>query len=210
MATERAAARKPSIRKRNDEIFDAAARVFAERGYHGASTQDIADLLGMRQASLYYYFSSKEAALEEVCAIGAAGFVENAEEIAANDAGPTEKLRALASVHITPLAERPDFTRTFLNERKWLPTESRRRIGGMSRRIEAIFEGVIRAGMRQGEFRSDLNVRLTMFGILGMVNSVQIWLDRANKTPSEIAEYLADMAVASVRAVDPPEPEKNI
>lgn len=198
MATTRATLRKPSTRKRNDEIFDAAARVFAERGYHGTSTQDIADLLGMRQASLYYYFASKEAALEEVCAQGAAGFVENAEGIANRDCGPTEKLRALATVHITPLAERPDYIRTFLNERKWLPTESRRRIGGMSRRIEAIFETVIRAGIRQGEFRSDLNVRLTVFGILGMINSVQTWLDRSGKTPAEIAEVLADLAIAGV------------
>ena len=38
--------------------------MFAERGYHGATTQDIADVLGIRQASLYYYFPSKEAALE--------------------------------------------------------------------------------------------------------------------------------------------------
>lgn len=199
MATPKEALQKPNVRKRNDEIFDAAARVFAERGYHGASTQDIGDLLGMRQASLYYYFSSKEAALEEVCARGAAGFVENAEEIAANESGPTEKLRALAIVHITPLTERPDYIRAFLNERKWLPNESRRRIGGMSRRIEAIFEAVIRAGIRQGEFRSDLNVRLTMFAVLGMINSVQTWLDRANKTPLEIAEYLADMVIAGVR-----------
>src|SRR5262245_34055009 len=68
-------------RKRSEEIVDAAARVFAARGYHGTSTQDIAELLGMRQASLYYYFSSKEEALEEVCARGTAGFVERAEEI---------------------------------------------------------------------------------------------------------------------------------
>ena len=55
-----------SRQRRAPEIIDAAARVFAERGFHGATTQDIADVLGIRQASLYYYFSSKEAALEPV------------------------------------------------------------------------------------------------------------------------------------------------
>lgn len=49
-------------RRRAGEVLEAAAAVFAERGFHGASTQDIADRLGMRQASLYYYFTSKEAA----------------------------------------------------------------------------------------------------------------------------------------------------
>jgi AcrR family transcriptional regulator len=60
--------RNSRVLRRADEIADAAARVFAERGYHGTTTQAIADVLGMRQASLYYYFPSKEAALEEVCA----------------------------------------------------------------------------------------------------------------------------------------------
>ena len=59
--------RAPSQRRRAPQIIEAAAQVFAERGYHGATTQDIADVLGIRQASLYYYFPSKEAALELVC-----------------------------------------------------------------------------------------------------------------------------------------------
>ena len=46
------------------EVRDAAARSFAEKGYLGASTKDIADRLGIRAASLYYYLPSKDAALE--------------------------------------------------------------------------------------------------------------------------------------------------
>src|ERR1700754_5019787 len=72
-----------SPRRREPEIIEAAARVFASRGFHGASTQDIADVLGIRQASLYYYFRSKEAALEQVCARGVEGFVDAAMAIAA-------------------------------------------------------------------------------------------------------------------------------
>ena len=55
--------RDSRVLRRADEIVDAAASVFAARGFHGTSTQAIADVLGMRQASLYYYFPSKEAAL---------------------------------------------------------------------------------------------------------------------------------------------------
>src|ERR1700751_5652411 len=68
--------------RRSAEITEAAARVFAERGYHGASTQDIADTLGIRQASLYYYFRSKEAALETVCTRGVEDFFKAAQAIA--------------------------------------------------------------------------------------------------------------------------------
>src|SRR5271170_7201813 len=64
--------------RRSPEIIDAAARVFADRGYHGATTQDIADVLGIRQASLYYYLPSKEVALEIVCTRGVEDFFKAA------------------------------------------------------------------------------------------------------------------------------------
>jgi len=76
--------RSASQRRRAPQIIDAAARVFAERGFHGATTQDIADVLGIRQASLYYYFSSKEAALELVCLKGVEGFFEAAKTAGAD------------------------------------------------------------------------------------------------------------------------------
>lgn len=185
--------------KRRAEVMDAAARVFAERGYHGASTQDIADLLGMRQASLYYYFASKEAALEEVCAIGTTGFIENAEEILRRDESSEARLRALLAAHIMPLETRPDYTLTFLNERKWLPRESRRRIGRLARRIEAIFERVIRDGVRNGEFRADLNPRVTALALLGMMNSVSLWYDRESEPVERIAAALADLALTGAK-----------
>lgn len=190
-------------RKRRKEIVDAAARVFAERGYHGASTQDIADLLGMRQASLYYYFHSKEAALEEVCALGTSGFIETAQEILKSERPAEERLRALLAAHITPLGDRADYMLTFLNERKWLPKESRRRIGRMSRRLEAIFERVIREGMRNGEFRGDLNPRLTTLGLLGMMNAVASWHDHETATLDRIAETLADLALKGTMSPAP-------
>src|SRR5215813_8816416 len=87
--------RTSRLLRRADAIVDAAARVFAERGYHGTSTQAIADVLGLRQASLYYYFPSKEAALERVCEQGVDGFVERAEAIAAGAGAPLAKLTLL-------------------------------------------------------------------------------------------------------------------
>src|SRR5215471_15545219 len=105
--------------RRCDEIIDAAARVFAERGYHGTTTQAIADVLGMRQASLYYYFPSKEAALEEVCSRGTDGFVEGAERVMQLDALPLEKLTRLIASHLAPIDTMADYVRVFINERRY-------------------------------------------------------------------------------------------
>ena len=61
---------KPRQLRRRREIMDSAAEVFATKGYHAATTRDIADRpFGMQPGSLYYYSESKEAALEEICRI---------------------------------------------------------------------------------------------------------------------------------------------
>ena len=173
--------RNSRVLRRADEIIDAAARVFAERGYHGTTTQAIADVLGMRQASLYYYFPSKEAALEEVCARGTDGFVEGAERVMQMDVPPLEKLRLLIASHLAPIQTMPDYVRVFINERRYLPDASRKRVGRKSRRIERFFEQVIQDGIHDGSIRAGTDARLAMLAVLGMCNAVINWreADRA-------------------------------
>ena len=183
--------RSASQRRRAPQIIDAAARVFAERGFHGATTQDIADVLGIRQASLYYYFSSKEAALELVCLKGVEGFFEAAKTIAARRESAQKRLISLIGSHLSPLVDRADFVKVFLNERQHLPRESRRRIGRWSRGLERIFEDVIKEGVAKGEFRADLDVRLATLAILGMCNAASSWQRRENIDVTDIAEEFA-------------------
>jgi hypothetical protein len=42
-----------------DQILDAAAEMFVTQGYHAASTRRIAEVVGVKQASLYYHFGSE-------------------------------------------------------------------------------------------------------------------------------------------------------
>jgi AcrR family transcriptional regulator len=193
-------ARKLSPRRRSAEIIDATARVFADKGFHGASTQDIADVLGIRQASLYYYFPSKEAALELVCARGVEGFLEAAKAIAAGPGRPSEKLASLIRSHLLPLTDRGDFVKVFLNERQHLPTESRRRVGRKSRALERVFANVIKAGVAAGEFRAAIDPRLVTLAILGMANAVAAWHGKESasidRISAEFARFILDGILA--------------
>jgi AcrR family transcriptional regulator len=177
--------------RRSPEIIDAAARVFAERGYHGATTQDIADVLGIRQASLYYYLPSKEVALEIVCVRGVEDFFKAARGIAAGPGTATEKLTSLLRSHITPLLDRGDFVKVFLTQRQFLPPTSRRRVAKWSRAIEDIFETVIRRGIRSGEFRADADPRLATLALLGMANAVAGWYGKEKISVERIGNEFA-------------------
>ncbi|MGH8682796.1 MAG: TetR/AcrR family transcriptional regulator [Burkholderiales bacterium] len=174
--------------RRAPEIIEAAARVFAERGYHGASTQAIADVLGIRQASLYYYFASKEEALEQVCTMGVEAFVEQAAAIGARSGTAADKVRGLIRAHLAPLLDRRDFVLVFLRERHHLPDESRRRVGRLARRLERIFQDVLEAGVRAGEFPRDLDCRLVTLALLGMCNAAPAWY---GKEPGASVERIA-------------------
>ena len=190
--------RKASRRRRAPQIIEAAARVFAERGFHGATTQDIADVLGIKQASLYYYFSSKEAALELVCLKGVEGFFDAAKAIAARPESATKRLTLLIKSHLSPLVDRPDFVRVFLNERQHLPRESRRRIGRWSRGLERIFEDVITEGVKKGEFRADLNARLATLAILGMCNAASNWHRKEGTDITRAAAEFAQLVISGM------------
>jgi AcrR family transcriptional regulator len=190
---------RPNRRRRAPEIIEAAARVFAERGFHGATTQDIADVLGIRQASLYYYFASKESALEVVCLKGVEGFFEAAKAIASGPGSAANRLARLIDSHLSPLLDRSDFVKVFLTERQHLPTESRRRIGKWSRGLERIFEDVLKEGVRKGEFRSDLDTRLTTLAILGMANAVASWYRKEEVPIERISTEFAHLVAGGIR-----------
>ena len=189
--------------RRSPEIIDAAALVFAERGYHGATTQDIADVLGIRQASLYYYLPSKEVALEIVCVRGVEDFFKAARAIAAGPGTAREKLTGLIRAHITPILDRGNFVKVFLTQRQFLPHASRRRVGKWSRAIERILEAIIKEGIRGGEFRAEADPRLATLAVLGMANAVAGWYGKEKTSIERIGNELAALVLQGLEHRSP-------
>jgi AcrR family transcriptional regulator len=193
-------AKAEKYQRRYGEIIDAAAAVFAEKGYHGSSTKDIADRLGIRQGSLYYYFESKESALEEVCQIGVEGFVQGLEAILASDLAPAEMLRAAIRNHLGPLEDRPNYVRVFQRERHELPPLRRRKISATAGHYEKLLQTIFERGVAAGAFRADLDCRLATLGLLGMCNAVGDWRSsEPGTTICEIAENFASFLTIGVK-----------
>lgn len=190
-----------SPKRRITEIIEAAARVFEQRGYHGATTQDIADELGIRQATLYYYFPSKEAALERVCLLGVEEYVERAEAIAARRAAAADKLQALIANHLEPLAHQPAYVRVFLSERRHLPDDARHKVGKLARRYEQVFEGVVKEGIKRGELRRGARPRVAALALLGMCNTATAWFGKDRKPSlAEVVDQLSRFALEGLAA----------
>lgn len=161
-------------RRRHREIIDAAAAVFSEKGYHGASTREIAERIGMQQGSLYYHFRSKDAALEEVCRLGVSDFVRGLQRIMAADLAVEAKLKRAVANHLEPLRERRDYVRTFLFSRHNLPRELRGEVWSLTREYEGLLEELFRQGVAAGVLRPDLDCRLAMQAFIGMCNAASV------------------------------------
>src|SRR5215212_8965146 len=92
---------------RKSELTRQAARLFAEKGYHGTSIGDLADAMGVQKGSLYAHIESKADLLWEVARDGAAAF-HAALDTVPDDAAPTDKIRLALQAHLRVVAEQID------------------------------------------------------------------------------------------------------
>src|SRR6476661_10135583 len=109
---------------RRADLHREAARLFAEKGYHGTSTADLAEALGVQKGSLYAHIESKADLLWEVAREGAAAF--HAALDAVPDEGPVlERIRAALRAHLRVVAEQLDIATVFVREWRYLEGERR-------------------------------------------------------------------------------------
>lgn len=161
-----------SSRYRNQKqlAIRSAASVFAEKGFHGASTKDIAERMGIKQGSLYYYFKSKEEALGEVCLYGIEDYVERMEAIAASDQPFETKLMATISSHLSSYRERNEALKVHNDERLYLPEDKRARLKELGSKYRQQLETIFEEGARTGALRDSVDCHFAAQAVIGMCN----------------------------------------
>ena len=181
------------------EVLDAAAMSFAEKGYLGASTREIAERLGIRAASLYYYLPSKEAALFAVCKLSVLDFIDNLREIIEGRDPAPEKLHTAVANHLLPLRSYPaaDYIRVFVLHRHELPNGPRQEIGRLARSYQELIHQIFVDGIANGELAADLNPELATLGLLGLCNSVLT--ARSLPPTSTIDDFIAEYSRIFIR-----------
>ena len=97
-----------------EQLLQAAARLYAEAGYHGATTRRIASAAGVNEVTLFRHFGSKDALIRE--AIQLAGSTEVTELLPDRPREPFRELRDWARAHITELRERRWLIRKCMGE----------------------------------------------------------------------------------------------
>ncbi len=175
---------------RRHELTRQAARLFAERGYHGTSMGDLADALGVQKGSLYSLTGSKQQLLYDTMRQGADAFHAALDEVP-EDAPASERVRLALRGHLRVVSEQIDVATVFTREWRYLEGEHRDEILAERRRYEERWRALFKDGLEKGGLRTDLDAAAAALLVLSAANWAYTWL-----TPGRDTDDLADRFTA--------------
>jgi TetR/AcrR family transcriptional regulator, cholesterol catabolism regulator len=160
---------------RHRAILETAARVICERGYEGASIQDIADACGLTKAGLYHHIRSKEHLLLEIMNYGMDVFEEQVLAKVIPIADPLERLRACMEKNILLVTRGWSKEVTIiLHEHNTLTGAARAQINARKKRYVRFLESSISEAVRAARIRP-VDPKVAAFAFLGMVLWIYKW-----------------------------------
>ncbi len=150
------------------QILDAATRLFAARGYDGASLGRIADEVGVRKASLLYHFPSKDA-LHRAVLDGVLAHWNEALPRVLEAAAGEDRFDALLHEVVGFFTAEPNRARLVLREALDRPEAMREQLEGQVAPWIAVIAGYIRRGQERGELRPDADPEAWLFQIIHLI-----------------------------------------
>jgi TetR/AcrR family transcriptional regulator, cholesterol catabolism regulator len=176
-----------------DAVFQAATRLFGERGYAGTTMRDIAQAVGILPGSLYAHIESKEAVLLAIIDDGVDRFNEAVDDVDRAALAPDMALREAIRRHLEIVADNPQRTLIVFHQWRFLDEDNRRRLLAKRARYEDFFARTFRRGVSDGVLDGSIDPKVAVLGILGALNWTPEWLSpEGPATPAEIADRLAD------------------
>lgn len=184
---------------RREGILRAAAGIFAEMGYHRTSLEVVADRFDLTRASLYHYFSSKDALLLACLEFGAQEAIERLTqaEAATRDDTAEERLRALIRTQLEiTCRDAPEVSRLFLSTMDW-PDSFRAHVKKLRKQHDAFFSDEIQSGIQKGEFNCP-DAAVAIHCLHGAMNYAPMWLKPTRRTFDHDLDALIDTLVRLV------------
>ena len=155
------------------KLYEAAVTLIAEQGFSATTVDEIAERAGVAKGTVYYNFASKSVLFEELLRHGVglltASLREAAEQTERDGGSKVDALDAMIRAGLGFIARYPSFTQLYVAElwrtnRAWQST-----LMVVRQQVNAAIEDVLHAGVDNGEFSPEIDVRLTAAALVGMV-----------------------------------------
>jgi TetR/AcrR family transcriptional regulator, cholesterol catabolism regulator len=175
------------------QILDVAAKLFRARGYTETSLRDIGQHAGMKAASLYYHFASKEKLAAEVLLIGVQRVhraVVMAVDALGEAAGARSRLEAAMAAHLETLLDESDYTSAHIRCFPYVPATLRIQLSSARREYEAVWRVLLDDIAASDALPPSMDRNAARLAILGALNWSLEWVDPARGKPSALTQTL--------------------
>jgi TetR/AcrR family transcriptional regulator len=200
-----------------EQIFAAALDLFAERGYAGASLQDIVSAARLTKPTLYYYFKSKEGLFNALLEYAYQECFDRMQSAVARTTGVEEQLTEILASLFHFFGERRHLTRLAFSSAFAAPGEMpvSPHIKLKRRRNFEFVHGVIKQGLADGALDRRLNSRELTYGIYGALSyhvmaNLLLPGTRLNRTTAKRVVALFMNGARSRGSNENPHRERNI
>jgi AcrR family transcriptional regulator len=197
-------ARKTPAAKDNPALaraLDAAVGLFSRKGYAATSTREVAKLLGIQKATLYYHVESKEDLLFAICQSSLTQIRSDVETAIRDSHDPLERMQLLIRSHIESLLRDAEEHSTTFTEMHALSEERFDQI----MKLRDAYENMVRSELQQaqdaGTLRQDIEAKYLSLALLGIMNRVTVWYRRGGPlSPNQIGRLLSVLFLAGAGA----------
>lgn len=191
----------PEYRARFEQIIQAAADIFHEKGYDAGSLEDVAAALDLRKASLYHYVGSKANLLFHIFDRALTRALRRLEDIAVQYDDPVERLTMMVAHQVSIVAEERSMFSVFFGARPRLEEQYEQQIRAMERRYVRAYVEAVQAAMDAGAIPRG-NAHHTAQGILGMSNWIYTWFNPDTDTWTSVCGDFVRLILPSVSTHD--------
>jgi AcrR family transcriptional regulator len=172
-----------------DRILDEAAALFLEHGYEAASVRRIAEAVGMRAASIYHHFNSKEDLLEVILRRGLEVMTTAFDDASTATLGAPgrERLAAHVRAHLAALYENGPYTATHVTTFRTAPESVRTTIVPQRDAYETLWTTLLDGLVTSGVLTPDTAVGPARLMLLGGMNASVEWFDPQRGSLDDLA-----------------------
>lgn len=188
--------RSRAVPGRQQELINAAAVVFSERGYAGSSIQEIADRLDILKGSIYHYVSSKEDLLYAVISEIHESALATMAGVTELDLPPLDKVREFVRRHVEHSIDHMGPASVFFRDFRALSSDRRTEVLAERAQYSNILRTLVNDAAAAGVTKKDLDRSAAVLAILGMTNWVYQWYrPEGSMSPQHIADTFAGYAI---------------
>lgn len=190
---------KVGINPTHARLMDTASTLFARRGFSTTSIREIAEAMNIEKASLYYYLSSKEDLIYDICRLAHQHLLESVTSARAGATNCEDQLYRVIFAHVMSLLQHQDWHAAANEQLSSLEEERRNTIVAMRDAYERQIRQMIEATQQIGLIRRDVSAKVLGLVLLGMLTHIYPWYEAGkDPTPEKLAAIIADLFLTGI------------